>query len=367
MKSLDNLKKTAASFSITGVPSSISELGEGNVNDTFLVETNGNSKKKYVLQRINQHIFKKPDQVAVNIVNLTNHLNHKEKKAFGLTTSRWVTPTLINCSNGEYLYRESADSIWRMTTFIENSKTYQQVNSPQLANETGKALGTFHNLLSDMDKQQLHNTLPGFHQSPRYLIEYNLALSNTHRYINSADFKHCSRFIENRKKIVDVLEDAKKRGLITEFVTHGDPKINNILFDDKNDRAIGMIDLDTVKPGLLHHDIGDCLRSSCNPAGEETQNLNQVEFNLEFAKELIEGYLESAGSLLTLKDKSLLFDSVLLLAFELGLRFFTDHLNGDVYFKTKYENQNLNRAKVQFKLVEDIERKEKQIRAFVSP
>ena len=354
----------ASSFAIEGSVLAISELGHGNVNDTYLVETDVPTKNKYVLQRINKSVFKHPHQIAENIDVISKHIHRK--LANETITQNWEVINLIKCSNGDPLFKESEESIWRMTTFAKNTTIFQKIDSPRLARESGKALGRFHFLLFDLDKSKLNDTLPGFHHTPGYLEQFANSMSGFTGSINHPEIEFCNYFIESRRSRVDSFEKLKQEGTITTAVIHGDPKVDNVLFDEITSKAIGMIDLDTVKPGLLHYDIGDCLRSVCNPAGEESRDLDRVIFNLEFAKEWIAGYLESAGDILTTEDKYLFHEAAWLISFELGLRFFSDYLEGNVYFKTKHKNQNLQRALVQFKLVEDIERKERKIRDLIA-
>ena len=343
---------------------SICELGQGNVNDTYLVITDASQKNKYVLQRINQSVFKHPHLIAENIDTVSRHIKQKLEKE--PTRPDWKIISLINCLNGDTLYKESEESIWRMTSFAENTKIFQKVDSAALARETGKALGRFHFLLFDLNTSRLNDTLPGYHHTPLYLEKYDRVVSGFSGSITHSDIEYCRKFVESRRSLADTIEKKRLEGKIATSVIHGDPKIDNILFNEVTNEAIGMIDLDTVKPGLLHYDIGDCLRSVCNPAGEETRNLDRVLFNLDFAKEWLAGYLDSANEILTLEDKSLFYEAVWVISFELGLRFLTDYLEGNVYFKTRSKDQNLKRAQVQFKLAEDIEAKERQIRNLIT-
>jgi Ser/Thr protein kinase RdoA (MazF antagonist) len=182
----------------------------------------------------------------------------------------------------------------------------------------------------------------------------------------SAEVVHCLKFVAERRSWATVLEDAKERGELPLRTIHGDPKINNVLIDTTTQQAISLIDLDTIKPGLIHYDIGDCLRSGCNPAGEETVDWEAVHFESELGQAMLQGYLDSAQDFLTDHDYKYIYDSLRLLAFELGLRFFTDYLNGSVYFKTKYPEHNLLRALVQFRLAESIESQERTIGNIIS-
>jgi Ser/Thr protein kinase RdoA (MazF antagonist) len=171
--------------------------------------------------------------------------------------------------------------------------------------------------------------------------------------------------VAERRDRVQVLEDARSQGRLLLRPIHGDPKVDNVLFDDATGRAVCLIDLDTVKPGLVHYDVGDCLRSGCNTLGEETERWQEVRFEADLCRALLGGYLPAAGTFLTEWDYEYLYDAVRLIAFELGLRFFTDHLEGDVYFRVGRPDHNLTRALVQFRLAESIEALEPAIRAIV--
>jgi Ser/Thr protein kinase RdoA (MazF antagonist) len=176
---------------------------------------------------------------------------------------------------------------------------------------------------------------------------------------------YCRRFVQERRSLVPVLEDAKDQNRLRLRPIHGDPKVNNIMIDEVTGQAVSIVDLDTVKPGLVHYDIGDCLRSCCNPLGEETADFDAVCFETDLCRAILQGYLPLAQHFLDGDDYAYLYDAIRLIAFELGLRFFTDYLEGNVYFKAKHRGHNLTRAIVQFKLAASIERQEATIRAMI--
>jgi Ser/Thr protein kinase RdoA (MazF antagonist) len=217
----------------------------------------------------------------------------------------------------------------------------------------------------------LHDTLPGFHVTPGYLAAYDQVLTGAtaaerQQGEQRATIDAIRQFIDERRALATVLEDALARGELTLRAIHGDPKVDNILIDDHSAAAVSIIDLDTVKPGLVHYDIGDCLRSCCNPAGEETTDLEAVVFDIDLCRVILEGYLAEAASFFTDADYGYIYDSIRLITFELGLRFFSDYLAGDPYFKTRYPTHNLQRALVQFRLVAAIEAQEAAIRQIVA-
>jgi Ser/Thr protein kinase RdoA (MazF antagonist) len=222
----------------------------------------------------------------------------------------------------------------------------------------------FHNLISDLSPEKLADTLEGFHITPRYLQQYEEVLAKT-SVSKSAEVNYCLQFVSDRTTFAHILEDAKATGKLPLRLMHGDPKINNVMFDIDTDKAVSVIDLDTVKPGLVHYDIGDCLRSGCNPAGEETQQWETVYFEPELCQSILQGYLGVAKEFLTENDYTYIYDAIRLITFELGLRFFADYLAGNVYFKVKHPEHNLSRALVQFALTKSIEAQEATIRKII--
>ena len=210
----------------------------------------------------------------------------------------------------------------------------------------------------------LADTLPGFHVTPGYLQHYDEVLEQ-HPPEASPEVEYARRFIEERRGWAPVLEQARRAGVVTERIIHGDPKVNNILLDAGTGWALSLIDLDTVKPGLVQYDLGDCLRSGCNPLGEETTDLARVRFDLSFCRAILRGYLSQAREFLTPGDYDCMYDAIRLIAFELGLRFFTDYLAGDFYFKASRPQHNLDRALIQFRLTDSIAAQEKAIRTIM--
>ena len=369
---LDVLKAIASQFEIGGVITSITPLGEGNVNETYQVtcqETILQDKipqeqllRRYVMQRINTVVFPRPELVMANINVLANHVASRP------LDKDWVMPTAIPIRNSGQTWLEREGQTWRMLTFVENAETLQTIKSSQEAQQVGRALGVFHHLVNDIPADALADTLPGFHVTPGYFQTFKdgmaEALANPHFAI-SQELEICLNFVNQRAGRVDVLEAALARGELKTRPIHGDPKVNNVMLCSTSGRALAMIDLDTVKPGLLHYDIGDCCRSGCNRQGEETEDLDAVVFDLSLCEAILEGYLSAAKETLNNHDFDYIVDAIHLITFELGLRFLTDHLAGNVYFKVNRPDHNLHRAKVQFKLVESIEQQEGTLRAIV--
>ncbi|MDP4645108.1 MAG: aminoglycoside phosphotransferase family protein [Opitutales bacterium] len=357
-----NLVKIAQQFEVAGKLASVQPIGSGNVNDTYLAVFRTHfSEEKIIVQRINGQVFSKPEWIMVNIRILTNHY-HKQLQVESASADRiWQLPCIVPCRNGDDYYVDTEGGHWRALTLIASATAHEVVQSEQHAHEVGSVLGQFHRLVDGLDASELHDTLPGFHITPGYLEQYD-QISRSDQVKQSTDVEQLQQFIEERRELAYVLENALKAGELKLRLIHGDPKVSNIMIDNDSGKGTAIIDLDTVKPGLIHYDFGDALRSICNPMGEDCKNLEEVVFDLDLCQTFVRGYMRFAGSFLTENDNKYFYDSVRLITFELGLRFFQDYLAGDVYFRTTHPEHNLERAKVQFKLCESIEHRENQIR-----
>jgi len=339
----------------------VTVLGVGNINDTWLVRT---GDFPFVLQRLNRQVFPLPQLVMANLATLSRHLAAK----VNTSGQRWENSILLPTKGGAPFYTDHHGDLWRAVSYIDMTTTCQSIATPAQAGQVGWALGHFHLLLADLPAQELHETLPGFHVLPCCLDHFDQVLSGA-AMKNDLDLRFCLDFVAARRKDADVLERARYQGKVRVQTIHGDPKAGNVLFDVASDLAVSLIDLDTVGPGLIHYDIGDCLRSCCNASGEAAADPSQVAFDMDLCREALAGYFSGAGDLLTEYDRELIFPAVRLISFELGLRFFTDHLAGNRYFKVRHEEENLQRALVQFHLVQSIERRKKEIDclAFMNP
>ena len=345
---------------ITGIRS----LGSGNVNDTYLVTHAGKGDGAFVLQRLNTHVFQRPELVMRNLEAVGSHVQRRlATPPAELAGRRWEIPRVIPCRQ-KSPWVEHNGEFWRSITYIEAATTPDVIRDWSHAREVGYGLGMFHSLISDLPISALADTLEGFHVTPRYLHRYDQILRNCSSGEPNLDELH--RFVEQRRDQVDVLEAALERGELRHRPIHGDPKINNVMIDETSGKAVGLIDLDTVKPGLVHYDIGDCLRSCCNPAGEEVQELSAVKFDLNLCDAILEGYFSVAHGFLSEWDRHYVPNCIRLIPFELGLRFLTDHLEGNLYFRTERPDHNLQRAAVQFRLTEQIEQQLPEIQAIVN-
>ncbi|MEM9507544.1 MAG: aminoglycoside phosphotransferase family protein [Cyanobacteria bacterium P01_E01_bin.35] len=358
-----HLIKIAHQFKPQAQINDINQHGSGNINRTFLVMLR--DQAPFILQRLNTQVFCQPELVMDNICVLSNYVEQGVNGLKLLPNQRWLIPQVLFTENNQHHYLAEDGSFWRAISYIENSQSFDTIQDLNHAQEIGFGLGMFHHLLSNLSVSQLSDTLEGFHITPRYFKHY-LEVQTTSKIHPTPESKYCVQFISDRPKLPYVLETAKAAGKLKLRIIHGDPKINNIMIDCTTQRAVAMIDLDTVKPGLIHYDIGDCLRSGCNPLGEETVDWSQVSFEAELAQAILKGYLEIAQYFLIDNDYEYIYDSIRLLAFELGLRFFTDYLEGNVYFNINCPEHNLARALVQFKLTESIEQQEATIKQIIN-
>jgi Ser/Thr protein kinase RdoA (MazF antagonist) len=331
----------------TGSSSALLPLGNGLINETYLVTT---ASAPFVLQCINAYVFPEPEAVLKNLAEIGRHLDSKTPDAVKLQI-----PRLLKSETGGDSVRDEQGRIWRAISYIAESVSLEALEDLQEARQAGFALGHFHRLLCDLNPSQMKDTLPGFHITPSYLARYRevLAAADSRRID-----KECAAFIERHQAMTGDLEAAKRQGLLPLRIIHGDPKLNNFLFDRNRRTAIGLVDLDTVKPGLLHYDIGDCLRSCCH-------RLENDAFDPEIAEAILASYLGEAGRFFTGPDYAYLYAAIRLIPFELGLRFYTDHLEGNRYFKVEGPEQNLQRALGQFRLCASVIAQEQSLRRLI--
>lgn len=326
----------------------------GNINDTFIVTfREANNFKKYILQRINHSVFKNPEKLMSNIEKVTSHISEKIRLVNGDILRE--TLNLVRTSFGKSYYKCSDGYYWRAFLFIEGARTYDKVEKPEHIYEAGKALGRFQNQLADFNAKELFEVIKDFHNTPK---RYNAFLEAVEKDLvgrakDSLDeIKYIMERADDLSKLINLLDDGK----LPLRCTHNDTKINNIMIDEETGKAVCLIDLDTVMPGLSLYDFGDAIRSGCSTADEEEKDLNKINFDMELYENFIKGLLEESKDTLNRYEIENIAFSAKLITIELAMRFLTDHLNGDVYFKVAYENQNLYRARNQLKLVLEIEK-----------
>lgn len=332
----------------------------GHINETYIATYGqGGIPVRYVHQKINKNVFLKPNEVMDNIMRVTNHIRHHLEESAEREVTRKVI-TVIPTRSGNPFYQDQNGDYWRTFLFVENVRSYESVESVEQATEAGRGFGKFQKCLVDLQGDRLHETIPYFHHT-RQRFEAFRAAVNADKYRRA---EHATREIEfalARENIVDVLLQALGNGEIPERITHNDTKFNNVLLDVRTGKAMCVVDLDTVMPGLSLYDFGDMVRTTTSPTLEDEKDLNRVEMRLEMFEALAQGFLNEVGNQLSPAEIRYVPFSGKLMAFTIGLRFLTDYLSGDFYFRVHRPGHNLDRARTQFKLVESIERQEKQM------
>ncbi|HRG12292.1 MAG TPA: aminoglycoside phosphotransferase family protein [Macellibacteroides fermentans] len=324
-------------------------FGNGHINDTLKV-TNSKGEIKYILQRINHHIFTNVDMLQNNIFTVTSHIRKKLVARGEQDVDRKVL-TFIPAKDGK-LYHFDGDSYWRVCLFIPRSKSFEEV-TPQLSYEAGKAFGDFQTMLSDLPADALGETIPNFHNMEFRLKQFRDAVE-----ANAAgrleEVKDLVAEIEKRAKDMCIQEELYREGKLKKRTNHCDTKVNNIMFDEEG-KVLCVIDLDTVMPGFVLSDIGDFIRTGANTGAEDDENLDNVEVNLEIFEAYTRGYMETAKAFLTPQEIKLLPYGGRLLTYMQTVRFLTDYINGDTYYKIHSPKHNLIRTKAQFKLLLSLE------------
>jgi Ser/Thr protein kinase RdoA (MazF antagonist) len=362
----DHLAAAADQFMSNGRLADIREYGSGNVHDTFLITLEAKGEEHLILQRINTQVFHQPELVMHNMSTVTEHIHRRLQSNPIGRSRRWVTPLVVRARDGEDHWIDPHGAFWRAMSFVGGARSFETIQDEGHAGEVGYALGTFQGLIEDLPMEKLADTLPGFHITPRYLRHYDQVFQKQKSGTNhSPELDYAMRFVRERRASANIIEEAKTLGKLCLRPIHGDPKVNNVMIDTATRQAVSLIDLDTVKPGLVLYDIGDCLRSCCNVVDEATERWESGRFETALCRAILKGYLSEARDFLTDNDYEYLYDSIRLIAIELGLRFLTDYLEGDVYFKVRHREHNLIRALIQFKLTESIETQEKAIRSVI--
>jgi Ser/Thr protein kinase RdoA (MazF antagonist) len=341
-------------FRVNGAFTGAERYGSGLINETWLCGFSvPEGVRRCILQRINRSVFARPDLVMENVDVVTNHVQERLRQE-GVADPASVAPMLVPTRDGRTWHLDGSGDVWRMFHFIENGEVFDVVQGPSHAFQVGRALGRFQLLLSDLPPEKLHDTLPGFHHTPRYLQELREAVGNDEAGRAAAARREID-LAESRSGYAPLLLDAGNSGRAPLRVVHNDPKVNNVLVHRETGAALCMLDLDTVKPGIVLFDFGDCVRSAANRAGEDAGDLDAVVFDRSCYEAILKGYLGEASAFLTPPERDLLPVSVRVITYELGVRFLADHLRGDTYFRIRYPGHNLLRARVQFRLLERME------------
>lgn len=360
MGSMEEKRKILEQFRLEGEVVDIKPHGSGHINHTFLVTTGEGIR--YILQRVNTDIFDNTAELMENIVNVTAHLREKILRAGG--DPKRETMTVIPTAAGVPYYTDAQGQDWRVYLCIEHITTLDRVEQAADFYESGRAFGHFQAMLADYPAETLHETIPDFHNTPKRYQDFERAVVEDvcHRAAGVAEE---IAFLRARKDEISVLTDLQRCGELPLRITHNDTKLNNILLDEQTHKAVCIVDLDTIMPGLCAYDFGDAIRFGANTAAEDEPDISKVSLSLELYEAYARGFLEGCGGSLTAKEIETLPLGAKTITLEQGMRFLTDYLQGDIYYHTQRDGQNLDRCRTQLALAADMERKWERMEAAV--
>jgi hypothetical protein len=336
----------------------------GHINETYLVEASqGESPCWFIFQKINHFVFRNPERLMANFEKITRHIRSKIEGVAGRDPER-ETLNLVCDRSGRCFHLTPEGNYWRAYRFVGDCFILNVAEKPEQAREAGRSFGRFQKLLADLPASSLHETIPYFHHTPRRFSRFKeiLAADALGRACEASD---AIRFALERESMTSIVTHGLSEGRLPLRITHNDTKINNVLFDNTTGRGLCVIDLDTTMPGSALYDFGDMVRTTTSFAAEDERDLGKVKLEMEMFRALAQGYLEEAIDFLTPEEIGLLVFSGRLITFTIGLRFLTDFLEGDVYFRIHRPGQNLDRARAQFALVRSMEEQEKEMERVV--
>ncbi|WP_069659027.1 phosphotransferase enzyme family protein [Arcticibacter eurypsychrophilus] len=347
MQILDNIPALVSNFNCHVDADSLKIFGSGHINDTYFLKNLDTSDSDFLLQRINHHVFKNVEKLTDNMCLVIEHLKDKIKKTNEGDPDKEVM-TLIPCRNKKYYYKDEHGDYWRMCYFLKNTKSYDVVETEKQAYEGGKAFGKFQKMLSDLPAGLMYEVIPNFHN-----IEFRLANLKTAVHNNlSGRAEHVKtelQFINEHAGSMLYFQKPEQQKVLPRRVIHNDTKFNNVLLD-LNDEAQCVIDLDTVMDGYVAFDFGDAIRTIINTEAEDEEDLSKIKLNFHLFDAYTKGYLKEANSFLTESEVNSLIMGVLLLPYMQAVRFLEDYINGDQYFKVKFDTHNLQRTRAQLQL-----------------
>lgn len=355
MRKIPDMRALVRHFQCPGELEDARPCGSGHINDTFAATYRDGARTwRFVHQRINHEIFRDPVSMMENIARVTEHLRRALAAEPGADPDR-ETLTLVPTRDGATHHVDARGNYWRTYRMIEDARSFDSVQSPDHAYEAARAFGAFQRRIANLPGPRLHETIPDFHHTPKRFERFQ-AVREADPCGRAAEASAEIRFALAHEPLTRALLDPHRQGLIPERITHNDTKVNNVLMDDRTGRGVCVIDLDTVMPGLALYDFGDLVRTASCPAAEDERDLARVEAEPALFAALVRGFLETAGPCLTDTEIALLPVAGMLITFETGLRFLTDHLAGDTYFKIHRPGHNLDRCRSQFALVASLER-----------
>lgn len=343
---IEKLNVILANFEIESTLSSLEKLNTGHINDTFLITTR--SSNKYILQRLNNTVFLNPEDVVNNKVFISEYLLNKSK----LRKTSYQSITFIKTKTSDYFYIDNINNYWNLSIYIEGSSVYEVAKNDKMVFEAGKLYGNFINETSSINVAMIKTTLPNFHDIPTRFNQFEKSLlyaADSLKKMANSQIK----FALHHKNDLYKLSKLVAKGIFPTRVTHNDAKLSNVLFDN-NHNGMAVIDLDTVMPGIVHNDFGDSIRSICSNTREDDIRFNKATVNLDYYKSYCDGFAQETKNILTKEEIDYLPLGVKTIIFIMGLRFLTDFLNNNIYYKTKYNTHNLDRATNQFALTQNV-------------
>ncbi len=348
-KALQQMSHAISRFDIAGVATGCMPYGNGHINDTFFITAvdEKGTEHKYILQAINHNVFKSPEQVMENIEQVTDFLKKQ-------TDQPREVLSLVRTKDGQTFYRDPSGCFWRMYDFITDSICLEHPDTTEDFFQCGVAFGKFQRYLANFPAKSLHETIPNFHNTPKRFRDFLKAVEQD-VCGRAKDVREEIKFLTDREAFYSVLIDSCNRGVLPLRVSHNDTKSNNVMLDSATHQALCVIDLDTIMPGFSVTDFGDAIRFGASTAAEDEQELSKVRLDVEMFRSYTKGFLEGCGGMLGNEEIMLLPEGAKMMTIECGMRFLTDYLSGDTYFKTAYPTHNLVRCRTQLKLVAEME------------
>ena len=358
-----NLKSIVKHFCICGELTEIKPLLRGHINDTYVLTTEKNKHTvRYILQRINHTVFKDPPSVTKNIIRITEHIQSRMQAIDPPLASRQLT--VIDTIDNTCFHKDADGNFWRVYNFIDDAVAYDTVDSPDLAYEAARMFGWFQKMLVDLPGPALHESICDFHNTPMRLKTFKRVLKeDTCNRAKNAKLE--IKYLLDNASICDVLLNLADKGIIPVRITHNDAKVNNVMLDKNTNKGVCVIDLDTVMPGLSIYDFGDMIRTGATFADEDERDLSKVAMDLPMFEVFVRGFAEQSSHFLTSAEKEHLAFAARLITFEQLIRFLTDYLAGDIYYKVHRKDHNLDRTRTQMKLVQSIVAQEEAMNAVV--
>lgn len=358
------ITRAVGAFAFEGAYVGALPYGSGHINDTLAVyvQLESGAARRYILQRINTDVFRNPIALMENILHVTGHVRDAVIQAGGDPLREGLT--LVLARDGRQYWLDEDGGYWRAYVFIEGAATLQRAEKPEDFYQSARAFGRFQQLLAAFPAKSLHETIPNFHNTPDRLDQLKAAVERD-ALGRLKDVRSEVDFALSHQREVHALQDQLEAGVLPLRVTHNDTKLNNVMIDDATGQGICVIDLDTVMPGLTAYDFGDAIRFGASTAAEDETDLSLVQMDLTLFEAYVRGFMETAGQALTAQEIASLPVGAKMMTLECGIRFLTDYLSGDTYFRIHREHHNLDRARTQFTLVRDMQNKDADMRAIV--